>query len=103
MTAAEYCRINYPIFLATLPHSASDSESAPDTAANKYHFLVDGSFDYLATERVHVSDLKEAALAAIRRRKEYADRLDTDFWIRIYEVRLVCRTRSTCLHVSCSA
>ena len=85
-------------------HSASESESAPDTATHKYHFLVDGSFDYLATERVHVSDLKEAALAAIRRRKEYADRSDSDFWIRIYEVRLlVCRTRSTCLHVSCSA
>lgn len=89
MTAAEYCRIKYPIFLATLPHSASDSELAPDTATNKYHFLVDGSFDYLATERVHVSDLKEAALAAIRGRKEYADRPDTDFWIRIHEVRLL--------------
>ncbi|KAI0336575.1 hypothetical protein GY45DRAFT_1429653 [Cubamyces sp. BRFM 1775] len=76
---SQYRLLEFPILLAPSAGSASVSTTS------KYRFISSCSYDYLATQRVHVSDLKEAVVEVVKEAEGYQDRPNSDFQVKIYE------------------
>lgn len=80
--AADYRIFKFPILLAEHYHSPA----ASDPTIKTHRFLADGFYDYLTTERIHVSDLEEATLEMIHKLSEYKNRPGTGFAATVYQV-----------------